>query len=706
LSRRVSVELIVDYIAAQRGFAKAGAAGRTFERDLSKASRGALAGSGVFKTMGRSIAFASGGFLAFASAGEFIRKSVDAAVEAQQTQRQLAAQFKASGVSLAQYQGQIDRTNLKLSALSGFTKDDLDQSFITLFRNTGNVAKSFQLNALAADLARGRHMDLSKAAILVGKVAGGNVSILRRYGLEINKNATASQALAFLQQKYAGQARAGATVQQRFGAVMHDSMVIIGTALLPTINRLTLSFSAWLTKMNESGRLQRDVSSAAKFLARALSGIIAGARTLKWIFDGLGTAVGGTKHEFELLIGVWAGWKATKLVAELRGVAAALGLVANSEKAAESTSIWSLLGAAPGALAAGGVGLAAIAEAYGIYQGVTAPKSATYGAPQQYSTDGKGNFYRIVPTRGPQGPQKVRVSAKEYYEATGKTPPASSGVNTRDRRTAPNRGPIVPSATLAAAHRRGLSLQGQFNLAEYALAKAGLTKSQADDRAALETEARILRLQIAQAKKLKDKLALTQQLGSVVDQINSIDQQTADAEKKRKKAAEKAKKAAEQYATPLALQLAEAKANAIAPGNSQQLTAGQIKVEKAIRAAAYKALKSGKLAIQGQIDAWNTIAQVNSQLSGQTKSSKATYHAASTSALLSGVQFATANDRKLAQERLAASEAHRGYLPNGPAAQGQVVINGPVSVHARNIDELASQLDKVGRRRTKRRGGR
>src|SRR3954468_6645239 len=52
------------------------------ERDLGRASRGALAGSGIFRGLGRSIAFASGGFLAFASAGQFLRSSVDAAREA------------------------------------------------------------------------------------------------------------------------------------------------------------------------------------------------------------------------------------------------------------------------------------------------------------------------------------------------------------------------------------------------------------------------------------------------------------------------------------------------------------------------------------------------------------------------------------------------------------------------------------------------
>lgn len=78
-------------------------------------------------------------------------------------------------------------------------------------------------------------------------------------------------------------------------------------------------------------------------------------------------------------------------------------------------------------LASGGlVALAAAGAAYAIYKGVTAGDSATYGAPQQYSTDGKGNYYRIVPSRA-GGATKVAVSSGEYYAATGKTAPTNTG---------------------------------------------------------------------------------------------------------------------------------------------------------------------------------------------------------------------------------------------------------------------------------------
>lgn len=274
------------------------------ERSLGHATRGALAGSGIFHSLGRSIAFASGGFLAFATAGEFVRKSLDAAREAGVTQRQLEHQLQASGKSFSDYRGQIDKTTLRLSALDGITKDQLDASFTTLVRNTGNVSKSLRLTGLAADVSAGMHKNLAVATVLVAKVAGGNTSILRRYGLEIAKGATATQGLALLTRLYGGQAAAAATEQQKFSAVLHDSEVIIGNGLLPTVNRYLTSATKWLAQMNESGKLQKDVASAAHDVSTAVSDgvtVIRDATAVARVFTG---ALGGVKTSLEVLGGL------------------------------------------------------------------------------------------------------------------------------------------------------------------------------------------------------------------------------------------------------------------------------------------------------------------------------------------------------------------------------------------------------------------
>src|SRR4029077_19972242 len=65
------------------------------------------------------------------------------------------------------------------------------------------------------------------------------------------------------------------------------------------------------------------------------------------------------------------------------------------------------------------------------------------------------------------------------------------------------------------------------------------------------------------------------------------------------------------YQSPIGVQLEQARAQALnQPGAILQAARDE-------RAAAYKALKSGKLSIQAMIDAWNAIGEANQQLQQQ-----------------------------------------------------------------------------------------
>lgn len=86
--------------------------------------------------------------------------------------------------------------------------DKLKPALAGLIATTGSYERSVELAGLAADVARGKHMDLSSASELIGKVAMGNVSMLTRYGIVLGENATAEEALAELQKRFAGQAEA------------------------------------------------------------------------------------------------------------------------------------------------------------------------------------------------------------------------------------------------------------------------------------------------------------------------------------------------------------------------------------------------------------------------------------------------------------------------------------------------------------------
>lgn len=537
------------------------------ERNFGRATRGALAGSGIFRGLGRSIAFASGGFLAFASASQFLRNSIDAAREMAVTQKQLSAQFRASGQDLGKWQAAIDTTANKLALLAGIENDEVKAGFITIFRTTGNVSKALRDTATAADLARAKHLSFAQASLIIAKTEAGNTTLLRRQGFQIGKNVTSEQALAKLRRVVAGQAEAGTTAQERFGAVLHNTEEIIGGALLPILNRYLTSASKWLTQMNESGKLQKDVNAAVKTTGEILSGVKAVLTPVVLAFKALGEAVGGTKNEVELLGGAF-------LILKARARLTALGVI-GSEIAGVGTQ--SLVAA--GEVSTLGARLATLAKIGTIAIALNfIPKAKASTNPNAPSRNPIARTFANLPVLGGLFSQ-VNKLADKINDTLGLTPAAQSKVkrasisasalrnapslgilkqtfeqakllNPKLTREAFDLGQSVARAFLSGTNTQpagsqkplaGLSLTGKFNLAEFALAKAQLTAGTADDRRQLVTEAAITQQQIKQAKTLKEKTQLTQQLAGLLSQIRGIDSDTAA---QGKQAAEDAKAAA------------------------------------------------------------------------------------------------------------------------------------------------------------------
>jgi hypothetical protein len=738
LARRIEVELLGDASQLQRTFLRASHSATGFHRDLNKATRGALAGSGIFHTLGRSLAFASGGFIAAASIGEVITGSIHAATDAAATQRQLAAQLKASGLSYKNYRGEIDETNLRLSALSGFTKDDLDKSFTTIERGTGNVGKALTYTALAADIARGRHVSLATASIAVGKAAAGSTTALRRLGIQLPKGATGMEAIAKATRLFHGQAAAGATAQQKFAAVLHDSEVIVGTALLPTLNRLLTQGTHWLSQMNESGRLQRDVAAASHVLGDVLSGVRAIVVPVAHAFRLFSRAVGGTNHAVETLGVTFAAWKIAGALGKVGTLTTAFRNLALAEEAAtltgkggiplspvgipnadlRSTALKDRTGGVAtrfGKFGAFGASLAGAALAFS-QQG-----EVMGGGPGGSIDVGHGLFVdpktgHYVNKVGGKIIDLGPASAKNLAKIPSRFPKGGGLLAGFGDLLAGGAVAATTNPGAASAARRVSSLTGRFNLDELKLANAQRANQTKLQRSILADELGITLKLMDQAKTLKARTQLAQQAASVQGQIDGIDQQAAsDAAaqvQKRKDRADKLKaihEKASQFAVPLPLQLAQAKADALASATGgSALTKGQISAAKALRASAFKAIRSHRLSIQGLIDAWTQVGSINQQLDSQTsKGLLATYHHASTKAITEGLNLTRAQTVAI-RERAAQRDAHRGYVPSGPAALGQVVINGPVHVHKPigDFDQLYSHLEKVGKRRGQRRGTR
>jgi hypothetical protein len=338
------------------------------ERELGRLTRGALAGTGALRGLGRSLAFGSGGFLTAAGSFLVIRRSIQTAEQAQVAQRQLGATMRSVGLSLAANRQQINQSIEAQSRLSQFFSEDLVGSLNRFIRRTGDVNQALRLNALAANVARARNIGLQQATTLLIRALAGNARAATTLDLPIQnlgKNATKAQVaqaiLAAAQQRYARQAAASITPTERFNRTLHDSEEIIGKDVLPVRARLAASIGDYLEKLNRSGRLQTDVNNTVRQATQVVKGLRDGFRTLRDILRPVVGLLGGTRNAVKTLVILFAAKKvldfataiSETLIPQLRNLKRAGYEAAGGVAAVDAAT--AVGGGAAGAGAAGGV---------------------------------------------------------------------------------------------------------------------------------------------------------------------------------------------------------------------------------------------------------------------------------------------------------------------------------------------------------------
>ena len=319
MSRKLVVEIIGDASSLDRSLKQATVASNRFGKEVSHSLRGVASGTGIMHNFGRSLAFASGGFLAFEGASKFLTDSISAAREAGVAQRSLAAQMKASGESFQANREQIDKAALSYGKF-GFQNDEVIASLVVLERGTGKINQAIQLQGVTADLARAKNIDLAAAANVVAKVFGGQETALRRAVPGLEKNAHGIDLIREAQQKLAGQAAANTTVSERFAATLHDTEEIVGRTLLPILNQYLTSLSKWLDGMNQTGQLQKDVAGAVKLFTEAVG-------LAKGVVDTLNRVTGSTTQTLKLLFAALVAFKTARFVGTFTEIAGGVARV-------------------------------------------------------------------------------------------------------------------------------------------------------------------------------------------------------------------------------------------------------------------------------------------------------------------------------------------------------------------------------------------
>lgn len=185
----------------------------------------------IFKYMGLGAMAAGGAIVAGLGA------ATKAAAAEQIGINRLQQQLKNVGVEYDRVRDSLEGVISATQRKTGVADDQQRVALGNLVMATGDYNRALELLPLVLDLAAARQIDVSTAAELVGKVAGGNISILSRYGIQMKEGATAAEALALLQEKVGGTAAATADPIKILEQSLDDLSETIGGALVGDMNK-------------------------------------------------------------------------------------------------------------------------------------------------------------------------------------------------------------------------------------------------------------------------------------------------------------------------------------------------------------------------------------------------------------------------------------------------------------------------------------
>lgn len=129
--------------------------------------------------------------------------------EQQQALARLRTAVDNSGTSFAAEEQRINKA-IEAGKNLAFADQDVAASLSVLVNSTGNLDEALRRQKIAMDFSVGAHIDLFTASRLLGRVTDQNIAFLRRYGVQVDKNATSVEVLNKVEAVYAGQAKSRA----------------------------------------------------------------------------------------------------------------------------------------------------------------------------------------------------------------------------------------------------------------------------------------------------------------------------------------------------------------------------------------------------------------------------------------------------------------------------------------------------------------
>ncbi len=225
-----------------------------------------------------------------------LSSAIKAAQESETSNARLRQALDATNISYDQHSDAIEQAIQKTSKLAAVDDEELQDAFSNMVRKTGDVTRSLEGMQLAAEIARGRNVDLAVASKAVEQAMSGKSAALRKLtgtlpeytgnmdaakakieamkeaaggkltpalkeqaealkdaAKEADKNANMVSVLEAAQKKFAGSAEAyGQTAkgaQERLGVAFENLQEKIGEKLLPVMAKLAnkaVELLSWL----------------------------------------------------------------------------------------------------------------------------------------------------------------------------------------------------------------------------------------------------------------------------------------------------------------------------------------------------------------------------------------------------------------------------------------------------------------------------
>jgi hypothetical protein len=297
------------------------------------------------------VATTAAGFVlgkAITDAPRFFFNAAQAAADDAASMGRLQQAVENSGASWDSYGGRINEAISSGQKLA-FSDDDIRGALTNLTQETGSSEEALHRLHTAQDLARGSGLDLSTASRLLGKVTDESANVLKRYGISVEKGASAQDLLNKVDARFGGQAakfaQSGAgqwaifkdqlgEVQEQLGYHLLPLFTALGSFLVSTLlpvlfrladavgNRLTGAFDAVsgiigrvTPVLSDLGNYFRAVVDDGDYLNDFLThlptpmqGVVeAGGKLVAFLHTGLGTAFTVARNALSTFAGALSG---------------------------------------------------------------------------------------------------------------------------------------------------------------------------------------------------------------------------------------------------------------------------------------------------------------------------------------------------------------------------------------------------------------